>query len=123
MQELEKIKDKTVNVTNGSRPANMHTEKQDGFFGKGKLHQIFKNVESEYHYTPYSKADSLQSVFDAKTKNKKSLLALVSEATMESQKAGNSKALADLFWDDEETHFILVNQTDEIINFVKKNLQ
>ena len=29
----------------------------------------------------------------------------------------------DLFWDNEETHFILVNQADEIINFVKKNIQ
>ena len=29
----------------------------------------------------------------------------------------------DLYWDDEETHFILVNQTDEIINFLNKNLQ
>ena len=29
----------------------------------------------------------------------------------------------DLYWDDEETYFILVNKSDEIINFVKKNLQ
>ena len=29
----------------------------------------------------------------------------------------------DICWDDEETHFILVNQTDEIINFVNKNLK
>ena len=35
----------------------------------------------------------------------------------------NNGSKTDLFWDDEETHFILVNQTDEIINFVKKNLQ
>ena len=35
----------------------------------------------------------------------------------------NNGGKTDLFWDDEETHFILVNQTDEIINFVKKNLQ
>ena len=33
----------------------------------------------------------------------------------------NNGGKTDLFWDDEETHFILVNQTDEIINFVKKN--
>ena len=29
----------------------------------------------------------------------------------------------DIYWDDEETHFILVNQTDEIINFMNKNLK
>jgi hypothetical protein len=28
----------------------------------------------------------------------------------------------DIFWDDEETHFILVNQTDKIIDFMNKNL-
>ena len=35
----------------------------------------------------------------------------------------NNGGKTDLFWDDEETHFILVNQTDEIIDFVNKNLQ
>ena len=30
---------------------------------------------------------------------------------------------ADLFWDDKETHFILVNQTDEIIEFLNKNIK
>lgn len=29
----------------------------------------------------------------------------------------------DLYWDDKDTHFILVNQTDEIIDFVNKNLK
>lgn len=35
----------------------------------------------------------------------------------------NNGGKTDLYWDDEETHFILVNQTDEIINFLNKNLQ
>lgn len=29
----------------------------------------------------------------------------------------------DLFWDDKETHFIMVNKTDEIIEFIKRNLK
>ena len=29
----------------------------------------------------------------------------------------------DLYWDDEETHFILVNQTDEIIDFLNRNMK
>jgi hypothetical protein len=29
----------------------------------------------------------------------------------------------DIYWDDEETHFILVNQTDEIIDFINRNLK
>ncbi|MBQ8243099.1 MAG: hypothetical protein IJZ40_06475 [Bacteroidaceae bacterium] len=29
----------------------------------------------------------------------------------------------DLYWDDEDTHFILVNQTDEIIDFLNRNLK
>ena len=29
----------------------------------------------------------------------------------------------DLYWDDEDTHFILVNQTDEIIDFINRNLK
>lgn len=28
----------------------------------------------------------------------------------------------DIYWDDEETHFILVNQVDEIVGFMNKNL-
>ena len=35
----------------------------------------------------------------------------------------NNGSKTELFWDDEETHFILVNQTDEIIDFVKNKLQ
>ena len=35
----------------------------------------------------------------------------------------NNGSKTDLFWDDEETHFIFVNQTDEIINFMNKNLK
>lgn len=35
----------------------------------------------------------------------------------------NNGGKTDLFWDDEETHFILVNQTDEIIDFMSKNLK
>jgi poly(3-hydroxybutyrate) depolymerase len=29
----------------------------------------------------------------------------------------------DIFWDDKETHFIMVNKTDEIIDFINKNIQ
>ena len=29
----------------------------------------------------------------------------------------------DIFWDDKETHFIMVNKADEIINFLNKNIQ
>lgn len=29
----------------------------------------------------------------------------------------------DLFWDDKETHFIMVVRTDEIIDFLNENLQ
>ena len=35
----------------------------------------------------------------------------------------NNGTKTDLYWDDEDTHFILVNQTDEIINFVNRNLK
>lgn len=28
----------------------------------------------------------------------------------------------DIFWDDKETHFIMVNKMDEVINFLNKNL-
>ena len=35
----------------------------------------------------------------------------------------NNGGKTDLFWDDEETHFILVNQTDKIIDFMSKNLK
>ena len=29
----------------------------------------------------------------------------------------------DIYWDDEETHLILVNQTDDIIEFINRNLK
>ena len=29
----------------------------------------------------------------------------------------------DIFWDDKETHFIMVNKMDEVINFINKNLK
>ena len=30
--------------------------------------------------------------------------------------------MKNIYWDDEETHFILVNQTDKIINLINQNL-
>jgi hypothetical protein len=29
----------------------------------------------------------------------------------------------DIYWDDEETHFILVNHTDKIIDFINRNIK
>lgn len=35
----------------------------------------------------------------------------------------NNGTKTDIYWDDEETHFILVNQTDEIIDFMNRNMK
>lgn len=29
----------------------------------------------------------------------------------------------DLFWDDKKTHFIMVNRTEEIVDFLSRNLK
>jgi hypothetical protein len=38
-------------------------------------------------------------------------------------KLKNNGSKTNIYWDDNESHFIIVNKADEVINFLNKNLQ
>lgn len=39
------------------------------------------------------------------------------------RKLKGSGAKTDIFWDDKETHFVMVNKADEIIDFLNRNIR
>lgn len=84
---VKKHHTKMLHVINGSRSSNMQTNNKLGFWGSGKLNQIFiKN------YTPYDATLPLKSIFKIKEKNKE--LFLNSLASASSGKDG----IADMFF-------------------------
>ena len=97
-QDLINIKDKTVDVVNGAKPANMATNKQDGFFGTGTLNSIFKDIKNDRKYTPFAATDSIDSIYAAKTSNKKNLINIISDAT--SNLSTDKDAVAKVFFSD-----------------------
>lgn len=97
-QDLINIKDKTIDVVNGAKPANMKTNEQSAFFGTGTLHSIFGDVNNPRKYTPYAATDGVEKIFKAKTANKKNLINIIAEATQKS--STDSDAVAKVFFSD-----------------------
>ena len=97
-QALKDIEDKTVDVVNGAKPANMATNKQDGFFGSGTLNNIFKDVNDPRKYTPFNSTDSADKILAAKNANKKNLINIIADAT--SQLENDKDAVAKVFFND-----------------------
>lgn len=80
-QMLKDIESTTVDIVNGESVAVMDTSNPKGFFGRGKLHQIFADAANSRHYIPYSKTDSADVIYNAKLSNKRNLIDLIAEAT------------------------------------------
>lgn len=81
-QDLINVKDKTIDVVNGAKPANMHTNDQMRPFGDGTLSSIFTNVNDARKYTPYDTAkDSIETIYSAKQANKRNLIDIIADAT------------------------------------------
>ncbi len=99
-KSLKEIEDLTVDVTNGSKPANMATDNPKGFFGTGKLNDIFKDIDDARHYVPFKKEDGVDKIFEAKKANKTNLINIIAEAT-ENLKNDND-AVAKLFFGDKK---------------------
>lgn len=98
-KSLKDVEAYTNNITNGSRPANMATDAKAGFFGTGRLNEIFKDENNVGHYTPYSKADDVSTRYAAKKANKTNLLNIIHDAVVDANKEGGNKdAVADLFF-------------------------
>lgn len=97
-QDLINIKDKTIDVVNGAKPANMETGRQDGFFGSGTLNNIFKDVKSKQKYIPFETTDSVDKIFDAKKSNRTNLINIIADAT--SKSGSDSDAVAKVFFSD-----------------------
>ena len=97
-QDLINIKDKTIDVVNGAKPANMASNKQDGFFGTGTLNNIFKDVKDVRKYTPFEISDSVDKIYNAKKSNKTNLINIIADAT--SKSSSDSDAVAKVFFSD-----------------------
>ena len=97
-QDLINIKDKTIDVVNGAKPANMASNKQDGFFGTGTLNNIFKDVKDVRKYTPFAISDSVDKIYSAKKSNKTNLINIIADAT--SKSSSDSDAVAKVFFSD-----------------------
>lgn len=97
-QDLINIKDKTIDVVNGAKPANMASNKQDGFFGTGTLNNIFKDVKDVRKYTPFAISDSVDKIYSAKKSNKTNLINIIADATSKSD--SDSDAVAKVFFSD-----------------------
>lgn len=97
-QDLINIKDKTIDVVNGAKPANMNTNKQDGFFGTGSLNNIFKDVKDSRKYTPWIATDNIDKIYKAKYSNKKNLINILADATSSLEK--DKDAIAKVFFSD-----------------------
>ena len=97
-QQLKGIENKTVDVVNGAKPANMATGKQDGFFGTGTLNEIFKDTNDPRKYTPYLSSDSPEVIYEAKASNKKNLINIIADAA--SNLDNDNDAVAKVFFND-----------------------
>lgn len=97
-QDLINIKDKTIDVVNGAKPANMASNKQDGFFGTGTLNNIFKDVKDVRKYIPFATSDSVDKIYNAKKSNKTNLINIIADATSKSD--SDSDAVAKVFFSD-----------------------
>ena len=103
-QDLKDIEAFTRDVVNGSKPANMATNSQGGFYGTGTLNTIFKDVNDERHYIPFAKEDGVDRIYEAKEVNKKNLINIIAEAT---EKLGEDKdAVAKVFFSDHKMEAI-----------------
>lgn len=108
--DFKKLDEHIISVTNGAKPANMATEAQAGFFGTGKLNEIFKNVNDSRKYTPFAKTDSPQKIFEAKAANKKNLINIIAEATEKSSTDADS--IAKVFFSQDKINAIRNGQQD-----------
>lgn len=97
-QDLINIKDKTIDVVNGAKPANMASNKQDGFFGTGTLNNIFKDVKDVRKYTPFTISDNVDKIYSAKKSNRTNLINIIADATSKSD--SDSDAVAKVFFSD-----------------------
>ncbi|MBR1776026.1 glycosyltransferase [bacterium] len=92
-QALINIQNKTIDVVNGSRQANMKTDKMGEFFGTGSLNEIFKTK-----YKPFKQTDTPEVILRAKEENKKTIIDAVANATK--NLSSDKDSIAKLFFND-----------------------
>lgn len=90
-EELIAIQDKTIDVVNGAKPANMATEKMGAFFGTGTLNEVMKT-----QYSPFKATDTPDVIFNAKKANKRVAIDTIAEAT--SKLGEDADAVAKVFF-------------------------
>jgi len=98
-QALIDIKDKTIDVVNGERQANMKPDKMGEFFGTGSLNEVLKTK-----YKPFKTTDSPDAILKAKMENKKTVIETVAEATK--KLSTDSDAVAKVFFSDSKIQAI-----------------
>lgn len=92
-QALTDIKDKTIDVVNGERQANMKPDKMGEFFGTGSLNEVLKTK-----YKPFKTTDSADVILKAKQENKKTVIDTIAEATK--KLSSDPDAVAKVFFND-----------------------
>lgn len=108
--DFKRLDEYIISVTNGAKPANMATGKQDGFFGTGTLNNIFKDTNNPQKYTPFVQADGAEKIYSAKAANKKNLINIIADATEKS--ATDPDAVARVFFSDGKMDAIRGGQKD-----------
>lgn len=101
---LKSIEAETVDVVNGTKPANMETYKQNGFFGTGTLNSIFADINNPRHYIPYTTTDTPEQVYNAKKTNKENLINIIAEAS--TRLSEDKDAVAKVFFNETKMNAI-----------------